>query len=294
MQKGQALLLILLSMSVVLVVALSIVSRSVTDISITSKQESSTRAFNAAESGVERVLVTGTNINNASLGDANFTANVTAVGKALNSFSYPAGLKGGESASVWLVSRDATGAPICNGSNPCFKDTSIKVCWGNTGTPANASAPALEIQYYYTTPALSYLGTKIATATYDPFSSRAGNSGNNFLAPDAGTCLIGTKTYPFQKTLNLTNAGTDPLGNPASTSSGTSLNLNVRLLYNSTPHEFGVTAPAGATFPAQGNLIDSTGDSGGANRRLNVFQSVGDNPSVFDGVVYSEGDLSKN
>ena len=57
--QGQALLIVLLTLSVVLTIVLSIVSRSITDISITSLEEDSQRAFNAAEAGVEQALLKG-------------------------------------------------------------------------------------------------------------------------------------------------------------------------------------------------------------------------------------------
>jgi Tfp pilus assembly protein PilX len=59
-QNGQALLIVLLGMAVVLTLVLSIVSRSVTDVSITKRDEESLRAFSAAEAGVEQALLVGT------------------------------------------------------------------------------------------------------------------------------------------------------------------------------------------------------------------------------------------
>jgi len=58
-QKGQAVLIVLLSLSVVLIVVMFVVSRSITDISLSTKEENSLRAFSAAEAGIERALVIG-------------------------------------------------------------------------------------------------------------------------------------------------------------------------------------------------------------------------------------------
>ena len=58
-EKGQALILVLLSLAVVLTVVLSVFSRSITDVSISSKENDAMRAFSAAEAGVEQVLVVG-------------------------------------------------------------------------------------------------------------------------------------------------------------------------------------------------------------------------------------------
>jgi Tfp pilus assembly protein PilX len=55
-EKGQALLLVVLMLSVVLVVVLSYVSRSITDVSISTYQEESVGALAVAEAGIESDL----------------------------------------------------------------------------------------------------------------------------------------------------------------------------------------------------------------------------------------------
>jgi hypothetical protein len=55
-EKGQALLMLLLVLSVVLTIIIATVSRSVTDIKITTYEDNSARAFGAAEAGVEEAL----------------------------------------------------------------------------------------------------------------------------------------------------------------------------------------------------------------------------------------------
>ena len=52
LQSGQALLIVLLGMAVVLTMVLSVVSRSVTDIQLTTRDDEALRAFSAAEAGV--------------------------------------------------------------------------------------------------------------------------------------------------------------------------------------------------------------------------------------------------
>ena len=56
-QSGQALLIVLLSMAVILTVVLSFASKSITEVSITSYEEDALRAFSAAEAGVEKALL---------------------------------------------------------------------------------------------------------------------------------------------------------------------------------------------------------------------------------------------
>src|SRR4030067_2407301 len=98
-QKGQALLIILLVLSVVLTLALSFVSRSVTDITITSQEEESVRALSAAEAGVEQALKTGVSTGSiVTLPDnSQFEALVTEIVPTNDEFAYPKKLNKGES-----------------------------------------------------------------------------------------------------------------------------------------------------------------------------------------------------
>src|SRR3989338_9963487 len=97
-QKGQAVLIVLLSLSVVLIIVLYIMSRSITDISLSSKEENSMRAFSAAEAGIERALVIGTG-QSGGFDNANFSANVSEFGQGEDEVVYPISLKSGEIAT---------------------------------------------------------------------------------------------------------------------------------------------------------------------------------------------------
>jgi len=58
----------------------------------------------------------------------------------------------------------------------------------------------------------------------------------------------------------------------------------VRMLYNTTQsHSLGVSVnyADNATLPSQGSLVESLGSAGNANRRIEVFKSFGEPPSIF-------------
>src|SRR5581483_10727096 len=92
--SGQALLIVLLGMAVVLTITLSILSTSVTDVKITSTEESALRAFSAAEAGVERALITG-NSETGNLGNSTFDATISSSGSS-SSYAYPQDLSTGK------------------------------------------------------------------------------------------------------------------------------------------------------------------------------------------------------
>jgi Tfp pilus assembly protein PilX len=134
-ESGQALVLVLLSLSVVLTLILYILSRSVTDVAISSRQEEAVRAFSAAEAGIERSLITGVGYDTSQeIGNATYTTTVVDYASGDDEFQLPNPLSSGDTATIWFVSHDANGNLICDDEHYCFTGDSLEVCWGNTGT----------------------------------------------------------------------------------------------------------------------------------------------------------------
>src|SRR3972149_3579112 len=291
--SGQALLLVLLSMAVVLTVILSILSRTIADVSVTSREEEALRAFSAAEAGVEQALIVGANIGPTTIGDASFSANVSSYSAGSQEFANPVPVAAGESVIFWFVAHDpSTGDYICNAQYPCFTGRQLKICWGNSGTaPGSATTPAIEVSTFYANTPGDYSTVRIARETSDPNATR--RTSNNFSAPDAGTCTISGETFEFGETIDLA-----ALGVPAG-SYGVQNGLQfakVRLLYSTdTSHSVGINVnfPGNTLLPSQGLRIESSGISGESNRKINVFQGFGEPPPVFDGAIFSPGGITK-
>ncbi len=293
-QSGQALLLVMLSMAVAMVVVLSIVSNSITNVSISSRGEEALRAFSAAEAGIEKSLIAGSGVSGNFEGST-FTSTISGFAQGSTSFVFPQELFSGDTASVWLVSHASDGSWMCDATHPCFAGKKIKVCWGNIGTNGNdATAPALEMSLFYTSIPGDYSTAKIARATFDPNSSRRGS--NSFAAPDSGSCTIGAQTFPFQKTIDLQ---TDLLITPAIYTVSNNLQFaKIRTMYSaaiSTPFGVDIQFPENnnAVLPSQGTQAESTGISGGAERKVQVFRSFAQIPSIFDSVLFSPGGIAQ-
>jgi len=264
-QSGQALVLVLLGLAVVLTVVLFILSRSVTDISVSSSQSQSASAFSAAEAGVEQTLVVGSAPSGSTLvgtGGASYTAGVTPLGGT--SFVYPIDMNSGDDVVLWLKSQD---------SSPNFTGTNLKICWGKPGTYSDPNMiPAIEVSLYYGATAAT---TQIFRSAYDSNSSRP--SPNSFTLPDnsSGACSISGKTFKFSKTISLSG-----LTNPQF--------VVVRMFYNTdTSQPVGFSSTDSSTFPTQGITIDSSGTSGTSTRRVEVFQSWSEVPSIFQYAIFS-------
>lgn len=275
-ESGQALVLILLSLSVVLTLVLYILSRSVTDVAVSSTQEQSVRAFSAAEAGIERSLVIGSGFATAqSIGNASYTTSVTDFAKDDPDVSFPSPVSSGDTVTVWFVSHALDGSLTCS-MGPCFHGSQIKVCWGNPGVafPDPTKIPAVEVSVYYETTPGSLATINIGRDVVDPNASR--RLTNSFNAPDGGTCTIGGQTYQFQKTITFASLGI-PIGS-YNIDDGLQL-AKIRLLYNSDyPHLVGASVAGGNTLPSQGQRVDSTGLAGGSNRRIVVYQGWGESP----------------
>jgi Tfp pilus assembly protein PilX len=292
---GQALLLVLLSMAVVLTIVLSILSRSVTDVAISSREEEALRAFSAAEAGIEQAIVIGTSLGETEIGNATFATNVSSFAEGATEFASPIGLLAGEVNTVWFMAHDENGELVCSAERPCFADGSIKVCWGKEETAAATSTtPALEISVFYADPAGS-TNYKIARAAVDPNSDRrSGTNPNSFSAPGVGTCTISGENYAFNATLDLAALDIPP----ASYSSEGGLQFaRLRMFYNTDmTHPVGVSVALpgnGSLLPAQGLAIESSGKSGEANRKISVFQGFGEIPEIFNGAIFSLGGITK-
>jgi len=291
-QKGQALLIVLLSMAVVLTIVLSILARSITDLSLSSQDEDSLRAFSAAEAGVEKALIIGTDIGSTEIGNATYNASVSSYAEGESSFSNPISLTSGESSTLWFVAHDEDGNLVCSVDKPCFRGSQMKVCWGKSGTSSSSdTTPAIELSIFYTTSAGDYSTARIARAALDPNGSR--RASNNFSAPDSGTCTIGSNTFEFQKTISFSDLGIP--ANVQNLQNGLQF-AKIRFFYNTDVSQnfgFDLNFPGNSVLPSQGLSIESSGSSGEANRKLNVFQSYAETPEIFDSVVFSGSGVTK-
>lgn len=287
-QSGQALVLVLLGLAVVLTLVLFILSRSVTDIAVSSRQEESVRAFSAAEAGIEQALVIGTGAGSTTIGNATFSSNVTALAEGQNFFNYPISLNSGDTATTWFVAHNADGITTCSGAKPCFKGTEVNICWGNPGTSSGtATTPAVEVSVFYEVTPGDPATARIARGVFDPNSGRTAS--NLFSSPDAGGCSIDGVSYTFQKNISFS-----ALGIPAgSYSAENGLQFaRIRMLYNSDQNQ-AVGVSVSSPLPSQGLGVVATGTAGQSNRRINVFQGWPEAPSVFDYAIYSSTGLTK-
>lgn len=265
--SGQIVLILVLITVVGLTIGLSLISRTVTDVRISSQIEESGRAFSAAEAGVENALKiinvfpTGTT-ESLTLDNASAEYKVSDIGGNSSLYTFPV-TEADSSEILWLVNHESDKAL---GTLYYPTSESLDICWGTAGNNA-----ALEFSLYYKTGS-TY---KIAKSAYDPDFTRAGS--NQFDPADKVGNYCGS-TYPYKHTVNfISDFGVSVTDNL--------LALRMTPVYESTA--LGVK-PA-ANLPVQGNQINSVGrTTTGVVRKIQVNRTYSILPGLLDFTLYCE------
>lgn len=248
-QRGQALLIVILIMVVSLTVGLSVASRSIINLRTTTEEENSQRAFSAAEAGIEKALATGAGITaRQDLGNNAFIEEVDIGEVSGTEFVLNGGNNVEKDNGVDLgLSQDypgyATSQNILN----------LSIYWGSQGDtcPNSAAIEFIVISGSANSP-------RSTRYTYDPCSR-----GNNFSPAQTGPYSdIPGKTFQYRAQVGTINNG---------------LIARVVPLYANTP--LGISS--GTSLPLQGRVIQSTGESGGTQRKVTYFAGYPQLPVEF-------------
>lgn len=278
-QVGQVLLILLLVMAVGLGVGISVIQRSVSDVSTSSKVEQSTRAFSAAEAGIEKALQeTCSSDPCVNFPENNSTASIVGGGllpaEPGQALEYPEISK--EKIAQFYLADPATG-------NNYYTQTSLDVFWGNS----SSDRAAIELTFIYFD-GTTFKNNKIF---YDQISRIPSNGFIIITANATDNCngsnttgLAGGATFQCKKRV-----------------SGLQSNLKIlraRLLYNNTDQPIAIkptdtTGCSGCSIPPQAKVITSTGSSGSTQRTIQLFSEDQVVPFFFDYAIFSAGDINK-
>ncbi len=262
-ESGQVLLITLLVVSVAVTIVLSIIGRSTTDVAISNQIAESSRAFNAAEAGIEQALKTGVGSSATVGGGASFNVTKADIGGASGLFEFPNKTNRGQTETLWLANQD--------GTSP-YQGASLDLCWSSETT-----TPALVVAILYKTVGGEY---RVARGAYDPDQARG--SVNNFssVATQSGGCG-GDSGTTYKQTITFSSFG---IG-----AGDTLLAARIMPIYSDTK----IAIFAGSSLPLQGSRFESTGTlASGVTRKIVVFQQFRSAPAIFDYVIYSQGDFA--
>lgn len=299
-QKGQVVVLLLLVMAIALAVSLSAISRSILEVSTSRKSEDSSRAFSAAEAGIERAIQANLNtlggapvavapINFSTGNQAGADITVSAGGLPLINMglSYPP--FGKESfAQFWLIN------PSSSTIVPSYTAPSFDIYFGavdpdgtkyvlaNGGNPQDK--PAIEVSTIY------WNGSKYMTFVkyFDSFDGMGTNVRSSGFSSCTGMNQIilvnNNKQVSFYCKVNVS-------GYPAA-GNFFPVMVRVRILYSNLSHPVAIKG-VGQNIPKQANIYQSSGTSGDVRRTLEVFNQKSVMPQLFDYVLFSAAQLQK-
>jgi len=267
--KGQILLITLLVLTVATTIALSLIGRATLDLSMSNQLEESTRAFDAAEAGIEEALKTGSGTDQPVTLSPGVTydVSVNTIGGVAGVFQMVRKTLQNNTETLWLVEHTDTGVVD---ETLFYTSSTIELCWSQEIGTNPAAALGVTVLYKASTDG-SYQAARVAV---DP---DAGTRGNNF--DDTGITTTGCGIGYYGKQIDFTALGINP-------ALDTLLALRIKPYYaDATLAINGGTAE----IPKQGNQIESVGSTGtGVSRKVVVYQQYRAPLSIFDSVIYSE------
>lgn len=279
-EKGQVILILILVMTVALAIGISVIQRSLSDISTATRVEQSSRAFSAAEAGIEQVLSNGNltvsfpdNSSNATV-TSDLMPAVNAGRGSQDPLECPPGnsrLTKEEVFQVWLADPDS----ITNPPAESYTGSRLNVFWGDPDAGVDDKA-ALELTLVY------YEGSEYKQKKWFLDQQGVTRSPENNFTPVACSPVAFGSGGRYQCNYTITGLPT-----------GLML-LRARLLYNKTSQPFAVQAPdAGSSIPSQAKVLKSEGFSGQSKRTIQVCQIAKVVPFYFDYAVFAAGDINK-
>lgn len=290
--SGQILVLVLLVVLVGMSIGLSIASRTLSNLKDTTKLNTSNRAFNAAEAGIEHALtiLKGPNPTQCQAptgcGDTISLAGIDKVKVVTNPI-------GGNTRAFGIdsLNRDEVIQVNLEG----YTGSSIKAYWGSNTKTGCTDSPAIVVSVVYRLSNGTYSMSKSALDDCATDASHANNFNDATVSPASGTVTLQDGTtrsnYRYMATLDFSS------GDLQIPSGATMLLARVRLMYGSSTEPIAI-APVGSgvTLPTQGQQITSTAVAGQTQRTVKVVRSNTNLPAIFDYALFngSTQALSKN
>lgn len=290
-QSGQVIVILLLIIVVSMSIGLSIIGRSTSEITNSSRTEDSQRAYFAAEAGIERAINSGV-VGNLTLDNQSQAEVKVDVGPTGNQgIEYP-GLLKKDFAHIWLA--NPTTLPNCAPADNCYARNSFDVYFGNEDlNAASPTKPAIEVNVITRTLAGVYTSNRYY---YDSDPSRA--TTNNFVSSNPACRQSYTaNTIISPASLFYCRVSVPPtpcVGScvPYSNGNQTPVLVRIRLLY-ADGQKVAVVPVGNQPLPPQTKIYTSVGKAGNLQRVLRVIRESNVVPQMFDYAIFSAADITK-
>jgi hypothetical protein len=264
-EQGQAVLIILLIMAVVLTVGLSIVSRSVTDIKISQQAQESARTFWVAQAGLEKAIKANSS-DADTLNDVSYQVDRSLIGGS-QSLIFPEKVKSDNPLTLWLVEHDDETGEINPDLNDDFAGSLITFLWGQEGD----SALEATLIYYDSGPG------EFRSRRYAATPSSLSGQAQEFEEARTSCPEIGGQTFPLCHTIDLSDL---PV-------TAQPYFIRVKTFLSDNLENIGVSADQ--NLPSQGYCWDAraTAQESKVSTRLRDCRLWRVMPSIFDYTLFS-------
>ncbi len=306
---GQAIIIGLIFVVVISTIVLALVSKSLTDVKISSETEEELRTFSAAEAGLEKAFVDTTILSTGGTADwtiGNSDVKITAEKVQWDSttaFAYPDKITQDDTRQFFLAQYDDTQPDTYYFDEANYYDGSqLDVIWGegvpDTGSVSGfspaVSQPSVEVTLYYHAADGSYQIKRFAFGPTSNSSQGIGFDTNitDISGDDPMQTTFGPKRFAYKYTLSFDLATGD-----------IPLFLRVRFLFNgNNGHSLAFKPPVGLIpaptyYPTQGYKVTSQATSTSAEnpsvQRIEAFKSYPILPAIFDYALFSGSNIQK-
>lgn len=302
-QQGQIIVILLLVVVLALAIGLALVGRSLSEISNSRKSEDSSRAFSAAEAGIEQALLLNPlagagsqsenrpveDLSNQSTASFSLYPNLTANYPGMALEVPPIGKE--SFAQFWLINPDTLSCILGEICEVGSDGSGFKMYFGIAKDYSfNLNdQPALQVKIILENSAGAYISKTYLYDSYalnGPSSRLSGFNG----CDERNSSGIGIPTnndptdryfYCRVDVVNYKGVGETPIM------------ARARILYTSGSHPLALKPPVDKYLPDQVTIYKSTGTAGEIQRSLQVFKQKEVMPNLFDYALFSAGALSK-
>ncbi|GEM_PF-1480764 len=294
-QKGQVIIILLLVMLVSLSVGLALTQRSVNDVTTSTQVEQATRAFSAAEAGIQKALSSPLPLGYILPLDNNSSATVDSSGLLPYSgtnagIEYPK-IGRETTAQFWFVDPSVVGAPVAF-YNP--GSASFDLYYGNALT---TDLPAVDVTVVIQSGSNFYTYSQY----YDSHTTRADPpSGNGFTEtsctnPTMATGILGNSRqfYCRQTVGPILDLGTVAPSDSCGTATCKLILARIRFLYIKENHSLAIAPVVGSQFPPQVQIYNATGTAGQSQKQVQAFKVKDVVLPWFDFALFSTNEIIK-
>ncbi len=264
-QRGQILLIVVLVMVVALTVGLSVATRTITNLRTSTDEENSSRAFSAAEAGIEQALSNKSAISGSFTNKSSYNTTVSTLAGVNILLNNGLAISKDTPVDVWLSDYPTYANPYTG---------NFTIFWGSDSDACNASESsnslaALEVVLLTGTKANPVL-TRYA---FDPCQTRSTSNSFTYIPQAFGN--VGGHAFSYRRSIVI--------------SSG--LFMRIIPLYSSAI--IGVKGCDGSnsnctSLPSQGTIIESVGTADTAKRKIVHFSANASLPTeVFPYVLFT-------